>query len=172
MVPDTSKSWAGQATKQALQNVRTAETRFRLVPLRNGSSGLELRVWTLASSYDPQTLHIINFPQNRAGEHRTISYSFRDDSVWSDMRHVLLQPQLADLDIPSLWNLKSQSDLKSGDSFGCMDGSDLFIELADSARHKFMWYRCPNINKNKDSVFAKAFSLGVQLHRLKAGGAQ
>jgi hypothetical protein len=34
-----------------------------------------------------------------------------------------------------------------------MDGGDVFIELVNSSKYRFMWYRCPSMNKEKDSAF-------------------
>ena len=94
------------------------------------------------------------------------------DSVTYDSEWPVVSNQLDLLDLTALCKMDSQSDLKKGDWFGCIDGSDLLIEMADSARHKFMWFRCPEINKDKDSTFAKLNTLCVKLQQLSAGGSR
>jgi hypothetical protein len=47
-----------------------------------------------------------------------------------------------------------------------MDGTDLFIEMSDSSRYRFLWYRCPEINKDKDSSFLLASQLTDRINSL------
>jgi len=47
-----------------------------------------------------------------------------------------------------------------------MDGGDVLVELANSAKYRFMWYRCPGIKKDKDSVFLLASQLANRLDAL------
>jgi hypothetical protein len=75
------------------------------------------------------------------------------DSIDTD-KTILVGHDLTDsMNLSNFWNLGSQSDLKDGDSYGCLDGVDVFMEIADPARYRFMWYRCPDLNKHKDSAF-------------------
>jgi len=40
-----------------------------------------------------------------------------------------------------------------------MDGGDVFIEVANASKYRFMWYRCPDINAKKDSAFYQVTEL-------------
>jgi hypothetical protein len=108
----------------------------------------------MSGSYDPQVLLIAQQDYSNNWTLRTISYyQTKVDSIYSDNVRLLRHGAIDSFNLNWYWNLPSQSDLKAGDSYGCFDGEDVFIEMADSLTYRFMWYRCTFMNKDKDSVF-------------------
>jgi hypothetical protein len=85
------------------------------------------------------------------------------DSIYLDHTRSIRSGSIDSLNLDRYWDLASQSDLKAGDLFGCLDGGDVFMEIADSLKYRFLWYRCLNINKLKDSVFFLASELTSKL---------
>jgi hypothetical protein len=64
--------------------------------------------------------------------------------------------------------MPSQSDMPNGDSFGCMDGGSVLIELADTQSYTLKWYRCPRMHKASDSTFLLAAELIAFFEALEA----
>ena len=81
-------------------------------------------------------------------------YQSKNDSISKD-----ITKPIQNFPFDNYWRLASQSDLPNGDAYGCMDGQDLFIELANASKYRFMWYRCPDINEKKDSIFFQVTEL-------------
>lgn len=165
--PDTSKSWAGQVTRQDYHLTRNLEGKFRLPTLINGNNKTEIRIWRLSGSYDPQSLNIFQQSNSDKWSLRTISfYRTKSDSIVEDNTRQIHAGSLEILNLDRYWNMPSQSDLKEGDKYGCMDGDNVLIELANSKTYKLKWYRCPDINKDKDSVFKLANELASRPNAL------
>jgi hypothetical protein len=163
--PDTSKTWAGQVTIGDFHLTRSIERRFYLQTLTYGTKNTELRIWRLSSSYDPQSLNILRKLSADQWSLRTVSfYRSKGDSIIADYTRAIKPAAIYMVNLEKYWTIPSQSDLPKGDSYGCMDGSNLLIELADSERFKLLWYRCPDINKAKDSVFLLAGELASRLN--------
>jgi hypothetical protein len=154
-------------TKARYISTRRFETRLGLKTLSNGTTTTEIRVWTLSSFYDPKVIFILKNDSSTLWHLRTISFfQNKNDSIYADFTRLIPHSAIDSIKLNRYWILASQSDLKAGDSFGCMDGADLFIELADSTRYRFMWYRCPDINLKRDSAFLLAYELGSRLDGL------
>jgi hypothetical protein len=162
--PDTSKSWAGQVTKQDFNLTRNIEQKFLLSTLINGNNNTEIRVWRLYSSFDPQFLNILQQSNSSQWSLRTIAfYRAKSDSIVADHTRQIPAGLLDSLNLDRIWNMPSQSELVEGDKYGCMDGNNILIEFANSKTYKLKWYRCPDINKLKDSVFLLASELTSRL---------
>jgi hypothetical protein len=167
IIPDTTQSWAGQQTKESYRGINRLEGKLRLNTLSDGTANTEVRVWNFSSSYDPLVLFILRKDSSDGWHLRTISfYKAKGDSIYADYSRTISQSAVDSLNLNRYWTLASQSDLKAGDSYGCMDGGDVFVELASLAKYRFMWYRCPDINKDKDSVFLFANNLTNRLDAL------
>lgn len=155
--PDTSKTWAGRETRQDFHFTRNIESKFQLPTLTNGTNHTEIRIWRLSGSYDPQSLNILRQLSSDKWSLRTISfYQTKSDSIIADHTRTIRESSLDSLNLDRYWNMPSQSDLATGDKYGCMDGNNVLIELANYKIYKLKWYRCPDINKLKDSVFLLA----------------
>jgi hypothetical protein len=166
LLPDTTKTWSGQMTRDSYNSTRDFEEKLHLESVLNGTTSQEIRVWNLSGSYDPQVLFVLK--KDSADWHlRTIAFSqTKADSIYSDQTRSIQSGTIDCLNLDRYWHLASQSDLKAGDSFGCLDGEDVFMEMADSVKYRFMWYRCPSINMLKDPAFFLASELTSKLKRL------
>jgi hypothetical protein len=163
--PDTSKTWAGRETRQAFHFTREIESKFQLPTLTTGINNTEIRIWILSGSNDPQSLNILRQPSSDKWSLRTIEfYQTKSDSITTDYTRLIRASYIDSLGLDRYWNMPSQSDLTDGDKYGCMDGSNVLIELANSKTYKLKWYRCPYINKSKDSVFLLANELTSRLN--------
>jgi hypothetical protein len=166
-IPDTTKSWAGQMTRESYHEAIRLENKLRLHTLSDGTNNTEIRVWNFSGSYDPQVLFILKNDSTNGWSLRTLSfYKTKSDSIYADYSRTIRQSAIDSLNLNRYWTLASQSDLKAGDSYGCMDGGDVFVELASSTKYRFMWYSCPDINKEKDLVFLLADQLTNKLDAL------
>jgi hypothetical protein len=161
IVPDTSKSWAGQMTREAFHQTRKLERKLNVRSITNGIKGEEIRIWGLSGSYDPQSLTILSNADTRGWNVRQVSFYYsKNDSISKD-----ITKPIQSFPIDDYWSLASQSDLANGDDYGCMDGGDVFIEISNASKYRFMWYRCPDINEKKDSTFYQV----TELRRKVAG---
>ena len=165
--PDTSKTWAGRETRQDLHFIRNIEGRFQLPTLTTKSNNTEIRIWRLSGSYDTQSLSILHQSTTNKWSLRTITFDrTKFDSIVADYTRPIPADLIDSLRLERYWNMPSQSDLTDGDKYGCMDGSDVLIELANSKSYELKWYRCPDINKSKDSVFLLASELTSTLNAI------
>jgi hypothetical protein len=166
-IPDTANSWAGRSTSDAFNLAKNLQIKFGLDSLVNGSKLAEFRLWVFSSQVDPQTLFILRKDTAKTWIIRkTRYYSSKNDSITYQSKQLLSQDIVNGLGILDSWKMASQSEMKSADSYGCMGGPDIFLEMADSSRYKFLWYRCPHINIKKHSSFAAAESLFRHLSQL------
>ena len=167
IIPDTSKTWAGRMTREAYIETRTFEKTLKFEKLIDGTKQEEIRVWYLSGSYDPQVVFIAKADSLNKWTLRTISfYHSKSDSIYADYSRVLRQTSVDSLNFNKYWQLTSQSDLPKGDTYGCMDGENIFIEMSNRMKYRFMWYRCPEINKDKETVFLAAATLANRLDAL------
>lgn len=166
-IPDTSKTWAGRMTRYAYNQTRQFENSLKLQKLVDGTIQDEIRVWYLSGSYDPQVVFIVKTDSLNNWTLRIVSfYRTKSDSIYADDSRVLRQGSVDSLALHKYWKLTSQSDMLNGDSYGCRDGEDLFIEMSSKTKYQFMWYRCPEINKDKDTAFRFAAALANRLDAL------
>lgn len=73
---------------------------------------------------------------------------------------------IARLNIDKFWTLNSQSEMYNGDSFGCMDGNTVLLELSDASTYKYILFRCPEIHAARDSAFYNVAKLSGDLSAL------
>mgnify|MGYP001189084772 CR=1 FL=1 len=164
IIPDTSKTWSGRMTGEAYEKTRNFEKSLKLENLTDGSFQDEIRVWYLQSSYDNHVLFIAKTDSLKKWSLRTISfYKNKSDSIYTDYSRPLRNSSIDSLDFSKLWKMKSQSDIANGVTYSCKDGEDIFIELSQRNKYRFLWYKCPEINKYKDSVFLTAWTLADRL---------
>jgi hypothetical protein len=148
-------------TREAFHQTRKLERELNVSSITNGIKGEEIRIWGLSGFYDPQSLTILSKTDTKGWNVRQLSfYHLKNDSISKDITKLI---QSFPLD--NYWSLASQSDLANGDDYGCMDGGDVFIEMANASKYRFMWYRCPDINEKKDSTFYQV----TELRRKVAG---
>ena len=159
-LPDTSTSWSGKRTAETFLLTRQFEKKLKLNSLQDGMLGTEFRIWNFRSSVDPQGLTIIQSTTNKNWQLHKLTFNFRNpDSLISETKLAFKVTSADSLQLNKFWHLNSQSDLKNGDEFGCLDGNVIFIESADWNRYRFSWYNCPFINSDRDSIFQEVNEL-------------
>ena len=166
-IPDTSKTWSGKMTNNCFILTRHLQQILGQSTLVNGTSHTVIRIWRLSGIFDPQLL--INLEQGSINTWQLNTISFnaaKPDSQKVEYSKSIPSNVIDSIHLNRYWTLPSQSELKAPDSFGCADGEDIFIELADSVKYRFMWYRCPELNKYKDSVFELINQLSTKLTEL------
>ena len=142
-------------TREAFHQTRKLEGKLNVRSLTSGIKGEEIRIWGLSGPYDPQSLTILSNSDSQGWNVRQVSfYHSKNDSISKDFTK-----PIQSFPIDDYWSLASQSDLANGDDYGCMDGGDVFIEIVNASKYRFMWYRCPDINEKKDSIFHKVAEL-------------
>lgn len=166
-IPDSTKSYYAKQFYEDYTRTRTIERLLDLATISDGSEKTELRLWNLSSSSDPQSIFILR--KNRSDEWtlRVIRYyASSRDSVTSEIKMDFRNDAIAMLNVEQFWNVNSQSEMINGDSFGCMDGSTVLLELSDPSRYKYMLFRCPEIHVAKDSAFYYVSKLSADLRGL------
>lgn len=159
-LPDTSATWSGKRTQQTFLITRQFEKKLKLNTLQDGLLGTEFRIWNFRSSIDPQGLTIIQSTTTQNWQLRQLTFNYRNpDSLISETNSTFKVTPADSLQLDKFWQLNSQSDLKNGDEFGCLDGNTIFVELADWNRYRFSWYNCPFINRDRDSIFQEVNEL-------------
>jgi hypothetical protein len=57
------------------------------------------------------------------------------------------------LHLDKLWGIPTQSKMKDGENYGCIDGYALLIEISDKSKYQFTCHMCPSLHASKDSTF-------------------
>jgi hypothetical protein len=163
LMPDTAERWAGQQTGAALRLAKHYEQKFGLPSLQYGSA-TEVRLWYFSTAYDNQVLFRLREDRWGNWQLRTISFHRKGvDRIYADYSRQLRQSAVNSLLLSRYWGIPSQSEMKNGDQYGCVDGEEVLIELAEPNRYRPLWYRCPEINRDKDPAFLLAASLADRL---------
>lgn len=122
----------------------------------------EIRVWFLGSNYNPQQVYSINNKDSLWTITKLDFYlDFNEQSIpkvdsssqGQGNKKAISAQDLATLDIEKLWHLQSQSEMKKGSTYGCMDGYALLIEMNSKEKYKYLFYMCPDFHVSKDSTF-------------------
>jgi len=165
-LPDTSTTWSGRRTRETFLTTRQFEKKLKLNSLQDGTLQTEFRIWNFSGSVDPQGLTILRSTINQNWQLRQLTFNYRNpDSLISDINFTFNLNSSDSLQLDRLWHLNSQSDLKNGDQFGCLDGNIIFIELSDWNRYRFCWYNCPSINRDRNPVFLEVTELLNTIHK-------
>ena len=161
-IPDTSNNW--YAKLYDFPNyVRKTEIakQLNLENLETDTSNSEIRIWTIGSNYNPQTLTTLKNKNNIWTITRLNYYLSFDDKktkVDSILTSGIIEKEISlnefnPLETEKIWQLPSQSEMKNGSSFGCMDGYTLLIEMNYKSKYKFSCYVCPDFHVLKDTTF-------------------
>jgi hypothetical protein len=154
LLPDTVTTWSGRMTSQDFHETRLLEKKFRLSSMLDGSPKEEIRIWNLSGFYDPNGLLILRQFNQDMWKLRAISFDrTKSDSIVNDFTRNISSNSVDSLQISHFWSTNSQSDMKHGDAYGCVDGENVFVEISDPTKYRFMWYRCPYMHRDKDSAF-------------------
>ncbi|RYZ18335.1 MAG: hypothetical protein EOO10_25890 [Chitinophagaceae bacterium] len=142
-----------------------------IYPIEQSSDSVELRLWYEPSMSEPHEVYILRAKDTswkvvrylfyqRHASYETDEYKYWDsyrkpmiDSIRAESmypRTMNWRQYAANLQIDSLWNFPSQSELK-GD-YGCLDGYGYTVEIKDKLRYKAFRYRCANGRKEAHHV--------------------
>lgn len=154
IIPDSVGSYyAEQFHKDYLLSRKIVDS-FKLQNISNGTKNQQVWFWDMSSSYDPQTIYILHRKSSDGWHLKVIKYyAFQKDSITSDVTKTINSNLFDTLNVDRFWKLPSQSQLKNGDKYGCVDGNTVLIEMADSTRYKYIFFRCPDIHADKDTAF-------------------
>ena len=142
-------------------NSRTKlENQLGLSNLENGADSLEIRLWYDFSFSNTQDLYTLKFidtnciisyfrvylrQYNYDDQNRNRNWNpYKDPIIDSSFSKTISvsKSKFQNLNLDSVWLLKSQSDLKISDSIGFTDCSSYIIEIADKKRLKYLRHHC------------------------------
>ena len=159
-IPDSLGTFYSRQEYNDYKKLKTISAQLKLDSLENDTSSLEIRVWSLSSYFNPQSVRIL---KKRNGKYLLSLITFyvapqnwetgKIDSIRPELRVQISSSDIEKLKIDSIWKLPSQSEMSNGDSFGCVDGSDLLLEMSNKVKYKYSFYRCPYILRERDKVF-------------------
>lgn len=160
-IPDTTNNWYAQIFDYpSYLNKIDITNQLGLDVLETDTVSSEIRVWVLGYNYNPQEIYLmkskdtiwtisqINFYLN-LGQGKLIV-----DSISSRIENkILSQEGFRSLNTQQIWELPSQSEMKNGGSYGCVDGYSVQIEMNNKTKYKYSFYMCPGFHISKDSTF-------------------
>lgn len=154
LLPDSSNSFYAKQFHRDYLDTRRIQNLFTLNDISNGTDKIELRLWNISSTYDPQSIYILKQSKHDEWNLRVINY-YRSlkDSITQETNMAFRGGLIDSLNLDKYWALPSQSEIKNGDDYGCMDGNTVLLELSDKRRYKYIVFRCPELHVNKDSAF-------------------
>jgi hypothetical protein len=138
----------------------------------------EIRVWFLGSNYNPQQVFLINSKGNQwtiTNRNYYINFheqtGFKIDSVSKrkESKRIISAQEFGLLNIEKIWQLPSQSEMKNGGNYGCLDGYALLIEMNTKERYKYLFYMCPDLHVSKDSTFQTIITFKDQVVKFFRG---
>jgi len=153
IIPDSTGGFYSKQFHNDYLSTRQVVDSLKLQDITNGVNNEQIWFWNLSSAYDPQTIYILQRNSTTNWNLRFLQYDANSKKAIVDRSKSLNGTFFDSLKFKHLWDLPSQSELKDGDRYGCLDGNTVLIEIADSTRYKYIAYRCPGIHVNKDSAF-------------------
>jgi hypothetical protein len=162
IIADTSNNIAAQVELEEYDIKKLLCVELGIYDIENSKDSIEVRLWHEPSMWEPHELFIIRGKDTSWKALRYVFYQRRnnfeteDYKYWDAHKQPIIdsfkaeslfpgnmgwEQYVASLQIDSLWNFPSQSELE-GD-FGCLDGSGHTIEIKDRHRYKAFRYRCP-----------------------------
>ncbi len=138
------------------------EKMLGLSNLKNYADSLEIRLWYDFSFSDCQDLYTLKFIDTncivsyfRVFPRREIYDKNTDSHKWLPFLERVIDSSFSktitiskykfqNLNLDSVWFLKSQSDLKISDSIGFTDCDSYIIEIADKNHLKYLRHHCSN----------------------------
>ena len=161
-IPDTTNNWYAKLFDYPNYIKKTEIAKqLNLENLEADTSNSEIRVWTIGSSYNPQTVISLK-NKNNIWTITRLNYYLSFDNPKIKVDSVLTQAKIERtisanefdlLDTEKIWQQPSQSEMKNGGSYGCTDGYALLIEMNNSSKYKFSSYICPDFHVSKDTTF-------------------
>jgi hypothetical protein len=160
ILTDTTKNHRAQWDVADFNYRSKIENRLGLSNLKNGADSLEIRLWYSSSFSNSQDLYTLKFIDTNCIVSyfrvypRNVDYDDKNrDRNWNPYEDpridssfsksvFISKKQFKNLNLDSVWLLKSQSDLNIPDSIGFTDCSNYIIEIADRKRLKYLRHHC------------------------------
>ncbi len=161
-IPDTTNNWYAKLFDYP-NYVRKTEIakQLNIGNLEADTSNSEIRIWTIGSNYNPQTLTSLKNKNGIWTINRLNYYLSFDNaktkvdsiSTKGKIEKIISTDEFNLLRTEQIWQLPSQSEMKNGGSYGCTDGYALLIEMNNKSKYKFSCYICPDFHISKDTTF-------------------
>jgi hypothetical protein len=90
-------------------------------------------------------------------------------STRKESKRIISAYEFGLLNIEKIWQLPSQSEMKNGGNYGCLDGYALLIEMNTKERYKYLFYMCPDLHVSKDSTFQTIITFKDQVVKFFRG---
>jgi hypothetical protein len=161
-IPDTTNNWYAKLFDYPNYVKETEITKqLNLENLETDTLNSEIRIWTIGSNYNPQTLISLK-NKNNIWTITKLNYYLNFNDAKTKVDSVSTRQKIEKtisinefnlLKTEQIWQLPSQSEMKNGSSYGCVDGYALLIEMNSKSKYKFSCYICPDLHISKDSTF-------------------
>jgi hypothetical protein len=161
-IPDTTNNWYAKLFDYPNYVKKTEIVKqLNLENLEADTSNSEIRIWTIGSNYNPQTLISLK-DKNGIWTITRLNYYLSFDNAKTKVDSISTKGKVEKaisidefnlLGTEQIWQLPSQSEMTNGGSFGCMDGYALLIEMNNKSKYKFLCYICPDLHVSKDTTF-------------------
>jgi len=179
-IPDTTNNLYAKHFDYPYYLIKTEIAKqLKLENLETDTSSSEIRIWKIGSNYHPQkiitlknrnniwTIAVLTYYLNHKGQNAKVKV----DSISTrgkNEREISLN-EFTLLMTDQIWQLPSQSEMKNGGSYGCMDGYALLIEMNSKEKYKYLFYMCPDLHVSKDSTFQTVVTFTNNVAKLIAG---
>jgi hypothetical protein len=161
-IPDTTNNWYAKLFDYPNYVKKTEIAKqLKIKNLEPDTSNSEIRIWTIGSNHNPQTVTSLKNKNGICTITRLIYYLSFDNaktkvdsfSTKGKIEKIISIEEFNLLRTEQIWQQPSQSEMKNGGSFGCMDGYALLIEMNNKSKYKFSCYICPDLHVSKDTTF-------------------
>jgi len=174
-IPDTTNNWYAKLFDYPNYVRKTEITKqLNIEILEADTSNSEIRIWTIGSNYNPQTLTSLK-NKNGIWTIAKLNYYLSFDNAKTKVDSILTKGKIDKiisinefnlLKTEQIWQLPSQSEMKNGDSYGCTDGYALLIEMSNKSKYKFSCYICPDLHVSKDTTFKTVVNFKQNISKL------
>ncbi len=159
-----TNSYSYKNEQEYLERKRILSNRLALYDLEKGTNNFELRIWFIPSMWDPSILYVLKANDTTWTLFHYQYYTLKVTGPKSDYNNPLVdsvsmesvkpqktnwQTYINNLQLDSLWSLKTESSIK-GKSFGVCDGYRCLLEISDKGKYKYLFYTQPEYFQDKD----------------------
>jgi hypothetical protein len=160
ILTDTTKNHRAKRDLDDFNYRSMLENKLGLSNLKKGADSFVVRLWYDFSFSNSQDLYTLKFIDTNCVVSyfrvypRTINYDDENrDRSWNPYRDPIIDSSFSktitlskskfqNLNLDSIWVLKSQSELNISDSIGFTDCSSYIMEIADKKRLKYLRHHC------------------------------
>jgi RNAse (barnase) inhibitor barstar len=161
IIVDTTNNYRAKWDLSSISHFSEIAKQLSFTDITKGADSLEIRAWYDFSFSNSEELYTIKLIDTTCilSYYRiyTHSYDYENNNHvnWNPFTQPIIDSALSktvslkegdykSLNIDSIWNLKSQSEIKMPDTIGFTDCDSYSIEIADKRVYKFVSYHCPN----------------------------